>query len=201
MSLPPLPAWDALHVLIVHFPIALLLLAVPLMLVLALLFPKAGRQFVWSAALLLVVGTALCFLAASTGEAAEELAEEQGVEQDAVIHDALEHHAELGEQTRNIYTVLCLAFLVYLAVPLVLRRQLNPALNAVILAIFLAAHLAAGVQLANTAHEGGLLVHEHGLTAPLAAGAAAGSASQGSMNADDRGGEAGEAADEDDSAE
>lgn len=173
MSLPPLPDWDALHVLIIHFPIALLLVAVPLMLVLALLFPKAGRQFVWSAALLLVTGTALCFLAVQTGEAAEELAEEQGVEEDAVIYEALEHHAESGEQTRNIYTGLCLAFLIYLSIPIFMRRQLNPALNASILGVFLAAHLAAGVQLANTAHAGGLLVHEHGLLAPLADGAGA----------------------------
>lgn len=162
-----MPAWNALHVLIVHFPIGMLLVAVPVLLILALLFPKAGRQFVWATAVILVVGTASAYLAVQTGAAAGDLAEDQGAKADPVIYQALEHHEQLADQTRLAYTVLTVAFLLFLFTPLVMRRQLNPALNAFFLALFLAASAAAGLLLANTGHAGGLLVHEHGITAKL----------------------------------
>jgi uncharacterized membrane protein len=173
MTFPPLPAWNALHVLIVHFPLGLLLVAVPVLLILALLFPKTGRQFVWAAAVVLVVGTASSFLAVQTGAAAGDLAESQGAKDDKVIYQALELHEKLADQTRLAYTILTIAFLLYLFTPVALRRPLNPGLNFTLLAIFLAASGAAGLLLVNTGHAGGLLVHEHGITAKLVSSDAA----------------------------
>jgi uncharacterized membrane protein len=173
MTFPPLPAWNALHVLIVHFPIGLLLIATPVLIGLALMFPKTGRQFVWAAAVILVIGTASSFLAVQTGAAAGDLAEAQGVKDDPVIFQALQLHEKLADETRLAYTILTLAFLLYLFAPIALRRPLNPALNATVLALFLAASAAAGLLLVNTGHAGGLLVHEYGITAHLTDDAAA----------------------------
>jgi len=70
--LPPIPAWDGLHPLIVHFPIGLLLVA-PVFLVLSQLFPKHARCFALSALILMALGTTATFVAVSTGLAAGRL--------------------------------------------------------------------------------------------------------------------------------
>lgn len=178
MTFPPLPAWNALHVLVVHFPLGLLLVAVPVLLILALMFPKSGRQFVWATAVILVLGTASSFLAVQTGAAAGDLAESQGAKDDKVIYQALEYHEKLADETRLAYTILTLAFLLYLFTPVVMRRPLHPGVNFALLTFFLAASGAAGLLLANTGHAGGLLVHEHGITAPLVNSDAAAAASE-----------------------
>jgi uncharacterized membrane protein len=68
--LPPVPSWNGLHPLIVHFPIALLFVA-PLFVILgAVLSPPKGRPFLVSALILMVVGTASILFAIETGEAA-----------------------------------------------------------------------------------------------------------------------------------
>jgi len=60
---PPIPNWDALHPLIVHFPIVLLLVA-PLFIVAALVAsPARGRLFMISALILMILGTASVYLA------------------------------------------------------------------------------------------------------------------------------------------
>ncbi len=51
MFLPSLPGWDGLHPLVVHFPIALLLVA-PVFVVLGLVLPRAGRGFLVGALVL-----------------------------------------------------------------------------------------------------------------------------------------------------
>lgn len=182
-SLPSLPDFNALHVLVVHFPIALLMVAVPLMLLVAVLFTRFSRYFAVAAALFLCLGVGSAYIATLSGEAAEELAEEMGAGEDPVIHEAIEHHAEMAEQTRNAYAIFAAVFLLYLIISGLPRREWSPALNGVLLVLFLAASLAGALSIGNTAHSGGVLVHTHGLLAPLENGAAAAQAAEGAEDA------------------
>ena len=51
IQMPPIPSWDGLHPLIIHFPIALLLVAPLLVLIGALLKPEKGRPVLYVALL------------------------------------------------------------------------------------------------------------------------------------------------------
>ena len=75
LQFPAIPSWDALHPLIIHFPIALLLIAPIFIVVGAVLTPAKGRSYLIAAMVLLLVGTASIFVAVESGEAAGKLAE------------------------------------------------------------------------------------------------------------------------------
>ena len=85
--LPATPPWEGMHVLVVHFPIALLLTA-PAFVLLAVLFPIWARWASWAALLLLALGTAGTFVAINTGYAAQASA--TGAEG---ALDLMAHHA------------------------------------------------------------------------------------------------------------
>ncbi len=180
---PPIPSWDAMHPLIIHFPIALLTI-VPVLLVLGLLWHKQSRGLFLASFVLMVVGTTGVYLAMATGEAGEERAEKiAGAE--AVLHQ----HEELAEASRTIFTALTLLFGAMLIVPEIRRRRhgktgLPAADNApppsspkafslgnnmmrIATASFLLFYLAGVVTLANAAHQGGRLVHEFGVQAAM----------------------------------
>ncbi len=112
----------------------------------------------------MALGTAGAWVAAATGEAAEELVKNPAVE------GALEHHAELGETARTVFTVLTLAFAALLVHPRVLRRPENPVLTRVLAIGFLVAYVVGTTVLANAAHAGGQLVHVHGVHAQFTDG-------------------------------
>ncbi len=179
-SLPPLPPWNAAHVLLVHFPIALLMLAAPALLFFAIIIPKASRHFAAAAALMLIMGTGLCYLATQTGEAAEQLANAQGAKDDPAIHATLEKHSHMAEASRNYFTYFTAAFLVYLLI-ITTRKQedIHAGANAFVLALFLAGNGVLALGLGNAAHEGGELVQIHGITAPINGDAAAAGAAEG----------------------
>ena len=158
MTFPPIPSWDGLHPLIVHFPVALLLSA-PLFVLLGALFPKT-RGLSFAALLLMLLGTSAAFVAVETGEAAGELAERT-----PQINQALEGHQELAETTRNVFAGLTLAFALLLFLPKLLKKQPSRAVSLTLTVVFLAAYSIGGVFLANTAHQGGRLVHELGIRA------------------------------------
>ncbi len=170
-ELPPIPAWDGLHPLIVHFPIALLLVA-PVFIVLGLLIGRHSRLFMTSALVLMVLGTAASFVAVSTGEAAGKLADRT-----PEVNQVLQHHEELAERVRLTFTVLTVVFAGLLAGPVVLKRELARVPTTVLALLFLGVYAAGAVVLANTAHNGGRLVHELGVRslmppAPLPAASA-----------------------------
>ena len=156
--MPPLPPFDGAHPLVVHFPIALLA-TVPVFLVLGLLVPARREQFATAALILLVLGTLGAILAVRTGEASEENAKRV-----PAAHDTFERHEELGERTRLIFILLTGAFAALVAG----RRKLAPRLAPIIHLAYLLAYCAGLVVLANTAHQGGLLVHHFGVRAPVA---------------------------------
>lgn len=158
--LPPIPTWDALHPLIIHFPIALLLIAPIFILVGAVLAPAKGRSYLIAAMVLLLVGTAAIFVAVETGEAAGKLAERvPGVEQ------VLEAHESLAERTCAVFSVLSVVFLALLAVPRLLKRADTRLTTTILPLAFLVLYGAGALLLVNTAHNGGRLVHEFGVRA------------------------------------
>ncbi len=165
--LPPFPDWDGMHPLVVHFPIALLLVA-PLFVVLGLILPKQWNGLATAALVLMILGTLGAFVAVSTGEAGGEL-----VERNEAISATLEHHEDLAETTRTVFAVLTLIFAAIVVTPVVLRTTVKPMLRTGLCVAFLCLYAFGAVLLANTAHEGGRLVHEHGVQALIAAGPSA----------------------------
>jgi uncharacterized membrane protein len=157
--LPPWPGWDAAHPLVVHFPVALLMIA-PLFVVLAILSPKHAGALSFSALVLLVLGTAAAFVAVETGEATAELA----LHTDAIT-PVLAHHEELGHLTRNVFTVLTTLYAIVLIVPFVSKKAARPAFRVAANVVMLALLAAGSLLVANTGHLGGRLVHELGVRA------------------------------------
>lgn len=181
IEFPPLPSWDALHPLIVHFPIALLLFAPLFVVVGALLRTPRGRSFQAAALSLMVAGTIATFVAAATGEAAGKLADRT-----ELSSAVLEHHESLAESTRAVFTGLTLAFAAILFGPRLFKIELAPTASAALTVAFLVFYSAGAVLLANTAHNGGRLVHELGITAMVPAGGMPpGSNAPGSADSDD----------------
>jgi uncharacterized membrane protein len=163
LQLPPIPSWDALHPLIVHFPIALLLIAPLFIIAGAVLQPGKGRAYLAAAMILLLAGTAAIYVAIGTGEAAGKLAERvPGVEQ------VIETHESLAERTRAVFTVLSVIFAALLAVPRFLKKNDTRLTTTVLPLAFLVLYGGGALLLVNTAHNGGRLVHEFGVRAIVA---------------------------------
>jgi uncharacterized membrane protein len=159
-ELPPMPTWDSLHPLIIHFPIALLLLSPIFIGISAALAPPKGRPFLIAALIVLVLGTASLFIAASTGNAAGELAERGGP-----VDSVLASHEELASETRLIFAGLSAILVGMFFLPRVLRRQETRIFSTVLPLAFLALYSVGILFLVNTAHYGGRLVHEFGVHA------------------------------------
>lgn len=160
--LPTLPPWDAVHPLIVHFPIALLIVA-PLFVVLSLFRPLAWRLFGVAALMLMMIGTVGAYVAVASGEAAAEVADRT-----PAINEALEEHEEAAELTRNLFTGLTVLYAGLLGLPYLLkRRPLAPRLNLALHLVFLALYLGGTLVIARTGHLGGRLVHVYGVKADL----------------------------------
>ncbi len=161
-NLPPLPAWDAIHPIIVHFPIALLAVA-PLFVLLAL-FPRPwGRAFALAAMVLIVLGTSGTWLAVASGEETEHSITIPEAS-DPIVHE----HEEQGELARNLFTGLAAVFAVWtLIIATFVKKPRMGIIDRVFLVIYLLLHLAALTVLLNAASIGGRLVHVHGLHAPM----------------------------------
>ena len=180
MELPPIPSWDGLHPLIVHFPVALLLVA-PLFVVLGVIFRDKGRVFLTSALLLMVLGTIAAFVAVGSGEAAGELADRT-----PEINAVLQHHLKLAETSRLIFTILTVIFAVILYGPTLLKKELKRPVALALYGCFLVLYAGGSLVLSNTAHNGGRLVHEFGVKAIMDPAPLPGQAMGKPLDADDR---------------
>jgi uncharacterized membrane protein len=162
IQFPPIPSWDALHPLVIHFPIALLLV-VPFLIVTGALRPPAkGRTILYVALGLMIAGTLGTFLAVATGEAAGRIAERT-----PQIDAVLEQHEELAEATRITFSVLTVVFAAVLLVPRMLGRVSDRLIFTTLPLVFLLLYAVGVLLLTNTAHNGGRLVHELGVKAAV----------------------------------
>ncbi len=163
MVFPPVPSWDALHPLIIHFPIVLLMVAPLWILGGALVAPRRARGMLVSALVLIALGTASVFVSIETGEAAGKLAQRT-----PEINAVLEQHEHLAERTRVAFTTLTVLFAAIVLVPVVFRREPTRFSTTVLPLAFLLLYLIGALMLVNTAHNGGRLVHQYGVTAMVA---------------------------------
>ncbi len=159
MEFPPIPSWDGLHPLIIHFPVALLLVA-PLFVVVGVLWKKHGFAFLVAGLLLMAMGTAAAYVAVETGEAAAELADRS-----PEVNPVLSHHQKLADRTRLVFTGLTALLAVLVFVPALLKKEMKRSLAIPLYAFFLLLYAGGAALLSNTAHNGGRLVHEFGVRA------------------------------------
>jgi len=138
-------ALGPLHPALVHTPIALLLFS--------LIFELVGRatDLAWwrkAAMAMLVIGALGAWAAVFSGNAAEEVAEEQGVP-----HELIEAHESGGQLTAWVATA---------AVAARALAGRAGAARAAVAGLALALHVLAAAAVGMTGYRGGVLVHEHG---------------------------------------
>ncbi len=151
--------WGALHPAVIHFPIGLLTIA-PLFVLLGAFFPQSRKNFYITAALLLWLGTSTVFLSVSTGEEASE-----HLKLPPEIVSTLEIHSELAEQSRWTFGALTLLLTFYTLVflPKTKTKGQNQNAHLIFLSAFLLFYIYSLCVLYNAAHQGGKLVHQHGI--------------------------------------
>ncbi len=160
--LPPWPGWDGLHPLVIHFPIALLLVA-PVFVAAAAARPGRTATFALPAIVLLALGTIAAFVAVQSGEAAAEL-----VTRTDAVSRILDRHANLAETAATVFAALTVAYTAAVIGVLRLKSLARPATAAAIHAVFLVCLLAGCLLVANVAHQGGMLVHGLGVHSMVA---------------------------------
>lgn len=156
---PQIPSWDAIHPLVIHFPIALLLVA-PVLIVLGFLLPKQSRGLFIGGLALMALGTIGSYLAVATGQAAGELAERT-----PGVAGVLERHEELAETARAIFTALTIVYAAILFGPSILKKGFSRAATTIVSGVFLLLYAGGALLLVNVAHQGGMLVHQYGVHA------------------------------------
>lgn len=152
-----IPGLESLHAMIIHFPIALLLVAPLFIVIAAVLPPPKGRPFMTSALILLALGTASLFFAVPTGEAAARILDRGGD-----TGELLRAHQNLAFETRGIFVMLLVLYVSVMLVPRVLHRD-GRLFSTVLPLAFLLLYCAGAVVLVNAAHEGGKLAHDSGI--------------------------------------
>jgi uncharacterized membrane protein len=153
----PIPGWNSLHPLVIHFPIALLFVA-PFFVGMSIVFSSSRKCFAVSAFCLMFFGIMGAIVAVLTGEAAGELVERTGE-----ISAVLERHQSLAELSRNLFVGLCLLFGVIAFVPEMVKKSLSSKAYFFACGGFVVLYLVALSVLILAAHQGGMLVHKFGV--------------------------------------
>ena len=159
---PAMSAWNELHPLVVHFPIALLLVA-PLFVLMGALWPRrTGLYFLGCALILISVGTLAIFVSLSTGEASSK-----AIVQTPALASRIGQHEDLAETTAWVFLSLTAIFsAMFYGLVLVQKKGESPLARSLPL-IYLVLYVAGAVLLVQTAHRGGQLVHEFGVHAKV----------------------------------
>ena len=165
MQFPPIPSWDAMHPLIIHFPIVLLLLAPLFILIATALRPRAGSPYMLTALLLLMLGTVSLFAAQSSGEEAADLAERS-----PDMNTVLLMHQHLASRTEIVFTILSVLFIAIVTLAHIKSLPETRLITTVVPMAYLCFYAVGILYLVNTAHAGGRLVHEFGVHATVAPG-------------------------------
>lgn len=153
--------WGSIHPLVIHFPIVLLLI-VPLFILAGLLFPKQNKNLFGTALVLLWCGVLAIFLSVATGEIASE-----AVPKTSEAFSTLKLHYNLAELSRNIFAALAAVFTLYFFLLSLLEKKLKTSLHMILVLLYILAYSACLLILANTAHQGGKLVHKYGVRSTL----------------------------------
>jgi uncharacterized membrane protein len=161
---PPIPTWDSLHPLVIHFPIALLLLSPLFVLIGATLSPPKGQPYMTAALIILLLGTISLFVAAATGEQAAMLADRGGP-----VDAVLAAHEHLASETEIVFSALSVVLVGMIALPRFFRYRETRLISTFLPLAFLVLYSAGIVFVVNTAHEGGRLVHQYGVHAMIPA--------------------------------
>lgn len=169
---PPIPSWEEMHPLIIHFPIALLLLTPLFVIISAALPPPRSRPYMLAAIFVLLLGTASLYVATSTGKAAA-----QRIAKGGEINAVLQSHRRFALETNIWFSELLIILAGMYLLPRVLRRRETRLFSTLLPLTFLALYAVGIMFLFNTAHAGGRLVHEFGAHAasPTAANRASAS--------------------------
>ncbi|HJW44692.1 MAG TPA: DUF2231 domain-containing protein [Geothrix sp.] len=149
-----MPSWNHLHPALVHFPVALLLVA-PLLVVAGLTWPTQRRGLHTAALILLGLGFAGLVLALLSGEAVTRYARAT-----ADLQAGVRDHELAAQWTTLLFAGICPAFAALWALPLLRKRPLPRALDLGLMALWLLLAAAGALALARTAHAGGHLVHD-----------------------------------------
>ena len=157
---PPIPPWDSLHPLVIHFPIVLLLLSPVFIVVSAILSPPKGRPYLIAALAILFMGTVSLFVAEVTGESAARLAARSGY-----ISAVLDAHVHLASETTIAFSGLLAILSAIVMLPRRLGCPETRLITTFMPASFLILYCAGILFMINTAHAGGRLVHQYGVHA------------------------------------
>jgi len=151
-----------LHPLVVHFPIAIFLTA-PLLLIPVMFARKSASGFRLAFLIMLWLGTVSLWAAYYTGElAAESLA----VLPSAAMA-ALAEHDRLAGLCRLIFSILTVAVSLYFGASVYALKRSDFKLHILIIITLSVAYAAGVVVIVNAAHQGGVLVHRHGISSPF----------------------------------
>ena len=161
---PPIPPWESLHPMVVHFPIVLLLLSPLFVMIGAVMPPAKARPYMIAALIILVLGTASLFVAAQSGEAAATLADRS-----ESINAVLAAHEDLASQTEVVFSVLSVVLLALVVLPAILRSQDTRLTTTFMPLSFLVLYCVGILFVINTAHAGARLVHQYGIHAMIPA--------------------------------
>lgn len=158
-ALPAIPGWDGIHPLMVQFTVVLFSIT-PVLLVASLLSRKAWDTWAKATLLVMTLGMIASWLAVASGHAAAQL-----VDKSVLLQRQIGAHEALGVQTRNVFTLLTLAFGLLVFLPGWLKRTLPSPARYALYASFLVVGCAAGLVMGHAASLGGRLVHESGVRA------------------------------------
>jgi len=162
-EIPALPPFEGFHPLVVHFVVGILLSAwVPM--VLGLIDRKRRVSWFRAGLMMVLLGTAFAFAGVLTGEATEEVVPHSS----ELVEHAIHEHEELAELSRNIFvgvSVIYLGAMILFCKVADSKKKKFGLIGSVLVAI---SYALGALALANAGHQGGLLVHKHGLQAPVA---------------------------------
>ncbi|MFN7958931.1 MAG: DUF2231 domain-containing protein [Holophagaceae bacterium] len=165
-----MPPLSQAHPLIVHFPIALLLV-VPLLVLLGLAWREHRAGIHIAALVLLVIGSSMAVLAVISG-----LAAAGSVRPDPNLRAVLEGHEQLAKRTTLFYAALTPIFILIQLAPARWKVWGSPRRILALNLLWLLASLGANALLIRTGHLGGRMVHELAIH-PQPAGTAGAAAS------------------------
>lgn len=161
-KIPQIPDWDAMHPIVIHFPVALLM-AAPMLIFVGLIVPRLRSGFYLSGLVVLILGSIGAIVSVSTGEAAAQVADRT-----KQVTKLITEHGHMADLTRNLYLGLTLVWGgLLLASRLGGSSWFKPKVQFVAVALFLLVNIPGSLLIANMAHVGGRLVHEEGVHAMM----------------------------------